>query len=127
MLAEIDNVICRQYYTVNPQAVNEPNFDVFTANRRSVLLLQHQQTNLPIAFVAIGALLVGSIVFTVKPGQVVKRGEELGYFKYGGSTCVALFPKGMIEFDEDLRKNSLEGKIETIMKVGYSLGKKIGV
>jgi len=116
-----------QYYTVNPQAVNEPNFDVFTANRRSVLLLQHQQTNLPIAFVAIGALLVGSIVFTVKPGQVVKRGEELGYFKYGGSTCVVLFPKGMIQFDEDLRKNSLEEKIETVVKVGYSLGTKIGV
>ncbi|KAF8491777.1 phosphatidylserine decarboxylase-domain-containing protein [Hysterangium stoloniferum] len=67
-----------QYYTVNPQAVNEPGFDVFTANRRSILYLTHELTGRPIAFVAIGALLVGSIHFTVKKGDKVKKGEELG-------------------------------------------------
>jgi phosphatidylserine decarboxylase len=110
-----------QYYTVNPQAVNEPGFDVFTANTRSVLYLTHKQTGLPVAFVAIGALLVGSIAFTAKKGQEVKRGEELGYFAYGGSTVVAVLPPGVIEFDEDLIRNSKQS-IETLMKVGYSLG-----
>jgi len=112
-----------QYYTVNPQAVNEPNFDVFTANTRSVLYLTHQQTGLPVAFVAIGALLVGSIRWTAggEKGNSVNRGEELGYFAYGGSTVVVLFPAGVIEFDEDLVANSKNG-LETLMKVGYSLG-----
>ncbi|KAF9077969.1 phosphatidylserine decarboxylase-domain-containing protein [Rhodocollybia butyracea] len=112
-----------QYYTVNPQAVNEPEFDVFTANVRSILYLTHTATGKRVAFVAIGALLVGSIVWTkgAEKGTEVKRGEELGCFAYGGSTIVAVFPKGVIEFDQDLVKNS-EEPIETLVKVGSSLG-----
>lgn len=50
---------------VNPQAVNEKNLDVLSANKRSVLILNHDATNKKIAFVAVGALLVGSIQWTV--------------------------------------------------------------
>jgi phosphatidylserine decarboxylase len=67
-----------QYYTVNPQAVNEPGFDVFTANTRSILYLTHTATKLPVAYVAIGALLVGSINWTGEKGNSVKKGDELG-------------------------------------------------
>ena len=83
---------------MNPQAVNEPGFDVFTANRRSVLYLTHAASGKQVAYVAIGALLVGSIVWTAgaQKGKQVKRGDELGYFAYGGSTIVVLFPKGLI-------------------------------
>ena len=110
--------ISGQYYTVNPQAVNESGFDVFTDNKRSILYLTHGPSGLPIAFVAIGAMLVGSIVWTKgsEKGGTVKRGEELGYFAYGGSTVVVVFPKGLVEFDEDLVKNSSES-IETLVKV----------
>ncbi|KAF7308810.1 hypothetical protein MKEN_01080600 [Mycena kentingensis (nom. inval.)] len=128
-----------QYYTVNPQAVNEPGFDVFTANTRSVLYLTHSATGLPVAFVAIGALLVGSIVWTSggEKGKSVKKGDELGvcysstwrmstptrtsYFAYGGSTVIVLFPKGLVEFDADLLANSMV-PVETLVKVGSSLG-----
>jgi len=113
-----------EYYTVNPQAVNEPGFDVFTANKRSVLYMIHQQSGHPVAFVAIGAMLVGSIVWTAgcQNGTSVKRGEELGYFAYGGSTVVVLFPKEMgIKFDDDLVKSS-DQTLETYMKVGWTVG-----
>jgi len=112
-----------QYYTVNPQAVNEPGFDVFTSNKRSVLYMTHAHSGLPVAYVAIGAMLVGSIKWTngENKGASVKRGEELGYFAYGGSTIVAVFPKGLLKFDEDLVKNS-QSPIETYLKVGYSVG-----
>ncbi|KAI0827618.1 phosphatidylserine decarboxylase-domain-containing protein [Trametes gibbosa] len=112
-----------EYYTVNPQAVNEPGFDVFTANKRSVLFMTHTQSNTPVAFVAIGAMLVGSIKWTAggQKGATVKRGDELGYFAYGGSTIVVLFPKGLIRFDDDLVKNSAV-PVETLVKVGDSLG-----
>ena len=43
---------------MNPQAVNESGFDVFTDNKRSVLYMTHMQSGAPIAFVAIGAMLV---------------------------------------------------------------------
>ena len=52
--------------TVNPQAVNEKNLDVLSANTRSVLILNHEPTNKKIVFVAVGALLVGSIRWTVQ-------------------------------------------------------------
>ncbi|OAX43191.1 hypothetical protein K503DRAFT_847325 [Rhizopogon vinicolor AM-OR11-026] len=117
-----------QYYTVNPQAVNEKDLDVLSANKRSVLVLNHEATNKKIAFIAVGALLVGSIKWTVSDGSKVQRGEELGYFAYGGSTIVALFEPGMIEFDADLVANSEPKKkgqlgTETLMKVGWSIGK----
>ena len=42
---------------------------------------------------------VGGIVWTKggEKGTTVKRGDELGYFAYGGSTIVALWPKGLIK------------------------------
>ena len=63
-----------------------------------MLYLTHAASGSPVAYVAIGAMLVGSIAWTAggKKGTTVKRGEELGYFAYGGSTIVALFPKGLI-------------------------------
>jgi len=116
-----------QYYTVNPQAINEKDLDILSANKRSVLLLNHEATNKKIAFIAVGALLVGSIKWTVSAGSKVQRGEEFGHFAYGGSTIVALFEPGMIEFDSDLAANSAPAKgqlgIETLMKVGWSVGK----
>jgi phosphatidylserine decarboxylase len=112
-----------QYYTVNPQAVNEPGLDVFTANTRSVLYMEEASTGLPVAFVAIGALLVGSIRWTGggQVGQKVVRGQELGHFAYGGSTIVVVFPKKMLTFDDDLVANSKK-PIETLVKVGNSIG-----
>ncbi|TDL21984.1 hypothetical protein BD410DRAFT_789065 [Rickenella mellea] len=112
------------YYTVNPQAVNEANFDVFTANKRSVIYIKHDLTGQIVAFVAIGALLVGAIGWTAKPGTQVKKGEELGYFAYGGSTVITVFPKNFIKFDEDLVVNS-KNTLETLVKVGWSLGTKV--
>jgi len=47
-------------------------------NTRSVLHLTHTATGKQIAFVAIGALLVGSIKFTAEKGSTVKKGDELG-------------------------------------------------
>jgi phosphatidylserine decarboxylase len=85
------------------------------------MTLVHEATGKSVAFVAIGAMLVGSIVWTCQPGQQVKKGDELGYFAYGGSTVICVFPPGTISFDQDLVKSS-EACLETLVKVGYSLG-----
>lgn len=119
-----------EYYTVNPQAVNE-RLDVFTANTREVLSLEARvggpgdtsdddQRTVIAAVVAIGALLVGSIGWDKKPGEWVEKGEGLGYFKYGGSTVVCVFPKG-VSWDEDLLKNSEDG-LETLVRTGEKIG-----
>lgn len=112
--------MCRQlpgdYFTVNPQAVNEP-LDVFTANRRDVLIINatlfptgqgEAAKVVPVAFVAIGALLVASINWSKKAGETVKKGDDLGWFAYGGSTVVCVFPQEAgIQWDDDLRRASV--------------------
>ena len=95
--------ISGKLYTVNPIAVNSPMVNVFTSNKRVVVLLDTPAFGL-VAFVAIGATLVGSIVFTVKEGSSVQKGDELGYFAFGGSTCVTLIQAGQLQLDADLQR-----------------------
>lgn len=113
-----------QYFTVNPIAVNSKFADVFTQNKRSIMWIQTAQFG-KIPFVAIGATLVGSIRWTKKEGEMVQKGEELGYFAFGGSTCIILFPPGAAVFDEDLLVNS-QKSLETLVKVGERIGAKEG-
>jgi phosphatidylserine decarboxylase len=44
----------------------------------------------------IGMAEVSSCLITVKVGQKVKKGEQIGYFQFGGSTHCVLFKKGAI-------------------------------
>jgi phosphatidylserine decarboxylase len=103
---------------VNPQAVTEVDFDVFTGNKRHTIYIQEEGTGKVVAFVAVGALLVGAIGWSKGKGEKVRRGEELGWFAYGGSTVITVFPAGMVQFDEDLRTNSLNA-LETYVKVCF--------
>ena len=53
------------------------------------------------AFVPVGMSDVSSCIIhsTVKPGQHVAKGEELGHFQYGGSThCLVFRPGAIAEF-----------------------------
>ncbi|GAA6006098.1 uncharacterized protein JCM10292_006548 [Rhodotorula paludigena] len=112
------------YYTVNPVTVNS-DLDVFTKNRRDVTVLHTPRPkgqSVPVAFVQIGAMLVGSIRRTVEEVQEVKRADEFGYFAYGGSTVIAVFPPGLVKWDADLLANS-EAKLETVVKVGEQIGR----
>ena len=64
----------------------------------------------------VGALLVGKIVNHHGKAKV-KRGQEKGYFQFGGSTVVVLVEKDRIIIDEDIMENSCQN-IETIVKFG---------
>lgn len=116
------------YYTVNPQAINEPGtLDVFCENKRSVMTLERSSTGSQIAIVAVGAMLVGSIKYvggvdTI--GAQVRRGQCLGAFYYGGSTVIVVYPPGEVALDEDLVTNSTHHKMETLVKVGWRTGIK---
>ena len=113
------STITGQYYTVNPMAVRQ-NIDVLTENLRVIYLLESQLYG-KIALAAVGALLVGSIKVTKTAGKEVKKGEELGYFAFGGSTIVTIFKKGDVKFCRDLVDNSLE-QLETLIKMGDQIG-----
>ncbi|CAI9103963.1 OLC1v1002562C1 [Oldenlandia corymbosa var. corymbosa] len=107
-------------YTVNPIAVNSKYCNVFTENKRVVCIISTADFG-KVAFVAIGATMVGSISFTKQAGDYVKKGDELGYFSFGGSTVICVFEKGTIKIDEDLLENSGRS-LETLVTVGMQLG-----
>ncbi|KAG8627129.1 hypothetical protein KVT40_004612 [Elsinoe batatas] len=120
--------IAGAYYTVNPQAIRQANtLDVFCANRRSVMRITERSTGKPVFVVAIGAMLVGSIKYVegIQPGEDVYRGRPLGYFQYGGSTVVVIFPKSTVVFDPDLVRHSIRQgeQCETLVKVGERVGR----
>ncbi|KAJ4950716.1 hypothetical protein NE237_027548 [Protea cynaroides] len=107
-------------YTVNPIAVNSKYCNVFTENKRVVSVISTEAFG-KVAFVAIGATMVGSVTFLKKEGDIVQKGEEFGYFSFGGSTVICVFEKDVIDIDEDLLSNS-ERSLETLVSVGMQLG-----
>lgn len=101
---------------------------MFSGNRRDVLVLNWSPKGdagpcIPVGFVAIGAMLVGSIAWTnASQGASVQRGDECGYFAYGGSTVLVVFPpEAKVEWDKDLMDNSLAG-LETMVRIGDRIG-----
>ncbi|XP_037416012.1 phosphatidylserine decarboxylase proenzyme 2-like [Triticum dicoccoides] len=107
-------------YTVNPIAVNSKYCNVFTENKRVISIISTSEFG-KVAFVAIGATMVGSIAFVKKEGDYVHKGDEFGYFSFGGSTVICVFEKDAIQFDADLLANS-ERSLETLVEVGTTLG-----
>jgi len=107
------------YFTVNPIAIRE-NVDVYTENKRMKTILKTSEFG-EVVYMAIGATMVGSIQLTSKEGQKYKKGDEHGYFAFGGSTILLFFEPGVIKFDHDLLSNS-QKSVETLVKVGDSIG-----
>ena len=121
-----DGVNERQYdidgllNSVTPYALaSKP--DVLVTNKRRITILNTENFG-RIAYVEVGALTVGTIQQTHHDTQF-QRGEEKGYFLFGGSTVVILTEKKVIDFDSKILENSKKG-IESFVKLGRSLGKK---
>jgi phosphatidylserine decarboxylase len=102
-------------------AIREPHLCVFTENVRKVTQMHNRNLG-SFAYVCIGAMMVGSIVMTDEKGQQVRRGDEHGYFAFGGSTIILLFPKGSVSWSEDLLENS-RNQIETLIRMGETIGR----
>lgn len=101
-----------EYYTVNPMAIRSA-LDVYGENIRVVVPIDSVAHG-RVMVICVGAMMVGSTVITRQTGENVKRAEELGYFKFGGSTILLLFEEGAMKFDNDLVDNST-GALETLV------------
>jgi phosphatidylserine decarboxylase len=108
----IPKLIEGEYYTVNPMAIRSA-LDVYGENIRVVVPIDSVAHG-RVMVICVGAMMVGSTVITRQAGEHVKRAEELGYFKFGGSTILLLFEEGTMKFDDDLVDNS-HGALETLV------------
>lgn len=102
-------------HSVNPYAL-EQKVPVYALNKRKLCWVDSEDFG-RILIVEVGAFGVGGIIQTHQSNSRVNRGEEKGYFKFGGSTVLLFIENGRLEFDEDLVRHSNKG-VETIVKFG---------
>ena len=102
-------------HTVQP--ISSKRYKVFHENTREITYLDCNNLG-EIAYIEVGALLVGKIVNEEK--VKFTKGEEKGHFEFGGSTVIMLINKE-IKIDKKILENT-EKEIETIVKLGNKIG-----
>ncbi len=109
-------------HSVNPiaLAVNE---NIFLRNERQVSILETKNFGL-LAYIEVGALCVGRIVQSYSSDQSFSRGEEKGYFLFGGSTVILVGEKGKWLPDADLLERT-SNKQESLVLLGEGIAKKL--
>ena len=111
-----------RYHPVQPIVVRK--HPVFIQNTREYTVLYTKNFGI-VTQIEVGACLVGRICNHHEAG-VIRRGEEKGYFCFGGSTIVLLFKEGAINIPQEVFDATSEGK-EAIVKYGEAIGRKAGV
>lgn len=107
------------FHTVNPVVYDK--YKVFKENARECTYLSTKNFG-NVMQIEVGALLVGKIK-NIKTSGSFYKGEEKGYFMYGGSTIILIIEKDKVVIDEEIIKNSLNG-YETYVKYGEKIGIK---
>jgi len=95
-------------------------YRVFQENSRQVSILETKNFGTAIQ-VEVGALMVGKIIN--HPVKQFQRGDEKGYFEFGGSTIVLLLEPNQVEIDPLILEYTRQG-IEVKVKMGTTIGKR---
>jgi phosphatidylserine decarboxylase len=106
--------------SVNPIALRQRLAYLWT-NKRTVTKLKTERFGTVICM-EIGATCVGTIQQTYTPGRPVAKGEEKGFFAFGGSSTLTLFESGTIRLDADLLEYSAK-QIELYARIGSHMGR----
>lgn len=107
------------FHTVQPIALK--NYNIYKRNSREYTIL-HTQNFKDIIQVEVGALMIGRIV-NLHENYIFSKGEEKGYFEFGGSTIVLLIKNDVVDIDNEFFENTKLG-LETIVKYGERIGIK---
>lgn len=103
------------YLSVHPIAM-KGDVSIFLQNKRMSTIL-HSKACGDILMIEIGSTGVGTIQQTFTPEKEVLKGDEKGYFEFGGSTVILIFENGRVRFSEDLLENTSNG-LETYVLMG---------
>lgn len=104
-------------HTVQP--ISLKRYNIYKENSREYTVL-HTKHFGDIIQVEVGALLVGKIK-NLHENYTFKKGEEKGYFEFGGSTICQLVRSNVV-IDSDILENTHAG-LETCVKYGERIGK----
>lgn len=103
-------------HSVRPVALER--YPVFVRNSREYTVIDTEHFGTMVQM-EVGAMLVGRIR-NYHAAYTPHRGEEKGFFEYGGSTIILLFTKGTVEVDEQLFQDT-EKHIERPVRLGEAV------
>ena len=106
-------------FSVNPIALCQ-NIQILATNKRVLTELVTESCG-TVLIMEIGATCVGGICQTYKADSAVAKGDEKGYFRFGGSSTIVIFEPGRVVFDEDLVEHSSQHR-ELYARMGDSMG-----
>jgi len=104
-------------HTVNPVAGDY--YPIYKENAREYCRLSTAAFG-EMLQMEVGALLVGKIENHPVSGPV-KKGQEKGLFRFGGSTVILVVKQGALDVDADILHNSQNGW-ETVVRCGEAIG-----
>lgn len=107
-------------YSVSPIALRR-NIHYLAENKRCLSQVESPEFG-AVLMVEVGATCVGSIQYTYTAEQPVKKGDEKGFFQFGGSCLLTLFQPGTIQLAADLLENSRRG-LELYARMGDIMGR----
>lgn len=116
-----NNIINGNYYSVNPVAL-ERIPKLYCQNKRDWSIFKSENFG-DIIHIEVGATCVGTIIQSYKPLSKVNKGDEKGYFKFGGSTTILLFKKNTVKIDSDIIEQTKLGH-ECKVLMGEKIGTK---
>ncbi len=108
------------YFSVSPYALAKNFTKVFCENKREFCEVKTEDKG-DILVAPVGATMVGTIIETYKPNTYINKGDEMGYFKFGGSSVVILVDKDKLKIDNDILENTKKG-LETFVQMGETIG-----
>jgi phosphatidylserine decarboxylase len=73
--------------------------------------------------IEVGAMMVGKVVQQHRGAYAFFKGEEKGWFEFGGSTIVQLFKKSAVIPDDDILQQSAT-RVETLVRMGEKVGNR---
>ena len=117
-VAEAPVLINGPLYSVSPLALRR-NLGILWQNKRSRTLVESPEFG-KVVVMEIGATCVGSTHSTYHPGTI-EKGQEKGYFSFGGSCVVTLFQRGRIKFDTVLLEHASQSR-EVYARMGECCG-----
>jgi len=109
-------------YSVNPLALRR-KLRIFSENKRAYCVID-SPTFGNVVMMEVGATCVGGFEYTFSPGTPVEKGDEKGYFKFGGSSTITLFEPGRIQFAADLLEQTAQCR-ELYARMGDLLGASV--
>jgi phosphatidylserine decarboxylase len=119
-VAETPRLINGFLYSVSPIALRRTVL-YLCENKRSLSVIDSPEFG-RVATLEVGATNVGSWDYTFSPGPV-EKGQEKGFFRFGGSLTITVFAKGRVKLAEDLVAHGAQQR-EVYAKIGDAMARK---